>query len=149
MKNRKSDSVGRSSRSARSTVAPSPAPGELVGDGADHEHCRARGGGLTVLLLCDLEAKRATTKETPSEFSLQVRRCARRTQLIAAARGAPAMVLAVLVLAVALVAYWLRAPRPSTEPRPMPPPGEPPMASFVFMTRTLSAASESSRTVVS
>lgn len=109
------------------------------------------------------------TKETPSEFSLQVRRGARRTQLIAAARDAPAMVLAiaVLVIAAALAAYWLRSPRPSTGRRPRPPPGEPPMegswsatsrtdspprpgrASFVFMTRTLSAASKPSRTVVS
>jgi hypothetical protein len=142
--------------------------GVLVGDGAEDERGRARGGRLTVLLFRDPEARRAMTKEIPSEFSLQVRRSARRTQLSAAARGAPAMVLAiaVLVLAVALAAYWLRVPRRSTGRRPLVPPGERPMAaswppasrtvstprparaSFAFMTRTLSAASESSRTVV-
>lgn len=65
------------------------------------------------------------TKEPPPEFSLQVRRGARRIHVIAAARGAPAMVLAiaVFVLAVALAVYRLRAPaamgqrsmRPSSE----------------------------------
>jgi hypothetical protein len=93
---------------------------------------------------------------------------------VAAARGAPAMVLAiaVLVLAVGLAVYWLRAPeamgqrsmRPSSElpraarwsatswavstPRPA-------GASLVLMTRSrpdpdpISTAAESSRTVVS
>jgi hypothetical protein len=115
------------------------------------------------------------TKETPSEFSFQVRRGARRIHVIAAARGAPAMVLAiaVLVVAVAFALCWLRAPASSMGQRSMPPLGEPPMAvsgsatsqvistpppagaSLVLMTRTphdpalISTAAESSRTVLS
>jgi len=60
------------------------------------------------------------TQETPSEFSLQVRRGA----------GASAMVLAIAVLmvAVALAVYWLRAPVSSMGQRSMPPPGELPIA---------------------
>ncbi len=52
------------------------------------------------------------TQETTSEFSLQLRRGARRIHVVAAARGAPAMVLAIahLVVAVALVVHGLRAP---------------------------------------
>jgi hypothetical protein len=115
------------------------------------------------------------SKEIASEFSLQVRRNARRIQVIAAARDARAMVLvlAVLALAVALAAYWLRAPVASTVRRSMLPPGARPRdsswsttsravstprlvgANVVLMTLTppdpdpISTASESSRTVVS
>jgi hypothetical protein len=69
------------------------------------------------------------TKETPSEFSFQVRRDARRLHVVASARGAPAKVLAfaVLVFAVAIAVYCLRAPvlsmgQPSMGQRSMPPP---------------------------
>ena len=71
------------------------------------------------------------TKEPPSEFSFQVRRGARRIHVITAARGAPAMVLAiaVLVVTVALAIYWLRAPVASIGgQRSMPLPGKLPMA---------------------